>query len=116
MAGTITVEGAVNGLLSGSVKFGPATITGSSTAAGQVVACPLIAGANTITVPAGTTAVAIFPPSSSAVTLQLKGTTGDTGFYLSPKSPTVLPFDQNNMPGTIVLVAGAAMMVDIGYI
>jgi hypothetical protein len=55
---------------------------------GQIQIIALASGANTITPPAGATAVTIKPPSGNAVTLTLKGVTGDTGVGLHLTDPT----------------------------
>jgi hypothetical protein len=54
----------------------------------------LVSGANTITPPAGGScapkAVTIIPPAGNAVTITLKGVTGDTGVLLHPTDPTTI--------------------------
>lgn len=77
----------------------------------------LDAGANTIVVPptggspsndAG--GVFIIPPSGSAVTITLKGVSGDTGIPLSRKAWAFIPFDYDGTPqgpASIVLTAAS---------
>lgn len=77
----------------------------------------LDSGANTVVVPPGggspsndAGGVFIVPPSGSAVTITLKGVTGDTGVPLSRKAWTFIPFDYDgtpNGPASICLTASA---------
>lgn len=68
----------------------------------------LSSGANTITLPTGTTAVLIIPPDDNTETITLKGVTGDTGIIVQPDKPSLLPIDQSADP-TFVITAGAAI-------
>ena len=53
----------------------------------------LVAGANTITLPVGTTRVKLKPPPTNLIALTLKGVAGDTGFLLAAGEPSYLSFD-----------------------
>lgn len=68
----------------------------------------LASGANTITPPAGTPkACTIIPPANNAVSLTLKGVTGDTGVGLHLTDPTSIALASST--ATFVLTAGAAI-------
>jgi hypothetical protein len=109
MAGTITIGGEANGLLSGAKTIGPLTITGSAVV-GEVLDVTLSAGNNTIAVPSTATACVIVPPSAGTVTLQLDGD------YISPKWPFVKTFDPAHMPATFTLNAASGVTVEITFI
>jgi hypothetical protein len=71
----------------------------------------LASGANTITVPTGgtvPTAVTIVKPSGNAVTLTLKGVTGDTGVKLHLTDPDSISIDPTVV--NFVLTAGAQIV------
>lgn len=88
----------------------------------QNTACPsgapqalsLSSGANTLTVPTGAVALTIIPPAGNAVTLTLKGVTGDTGVALSPTNPTG-PIPLATTVTTLVLTAGSNITVGIAW-
>lgn len=75
---------------------------------GSSITTNLASGANTITVPTGATGVLIVPPASNAVTLTLKGVTGDTGIAVGLISPIFLSL---NSVSTFVITAGSAVTV-----
>ena len=82
----------------------------NSDAPGQVEVRQLASGANTITPPqSGVTAkgVIILPPSGNAVTITLKGVTGDTGVALHKTDPTMISLDSPT--ATFVLTAGGTI-------
>ena len=72
-------------------------------AVGQLQIVALTSGDNTITIPAGTTTIAIGPPATTAATLKLKGNAGDTGITIQQGLPTVLAWKT----GTVILNASA---------
>lgn len=79
-------------------------------APGQTELRSLASGANTITVPTGgstPTACTIIPPAANAVTITLKGVTGDTGVQLHSTDPTSLAIDDSVT--TFCLTAGDAI-------
>lgn len=53
----------------------------------------LASGANTITPPAGFASATIVPPPANAVSIILKGVTGDTGVRLHNTDPTSIALD-----------------------
>ena len=113
--GSINLMAAVSGGPDGARTFGPLSIT-ANTAVTAETAVALIAGSVTVTVPAGSTAVVLFPPNginpipnpAFGGTLSLRGVAGDTGIALSNKWPTVIPFDPVNLPASFVLTSTAA--------
>lgn len=111
-AGNITLAANVVGGLDGSRSFGPVTIT-TAAAVTQTVSVALIVGATTLTVPAGSTAVVLFPPNSAnpipnpvfGGTVTVKGISGDTGVTVSNKWPTLLGFDTATAPANFVIAS-----------
>lgn len=81
---------------------------GSSPGAIDVVG--LIAGANTITVPSGSTGATIIPPSTNTETMTLKGVSGDTGIALALTSPTSIALATVT---TFVITAGGVISLKI---
>lgn len=67
----------------------------------------LSSGANTISVPAGSTAVQITPPTTNTNSITFKGVTGDTGVRLHNTQPASIPLDSSVTQ--FVLTAGATI-------
>jgi hypothetical protein len=65
----------------------------------------LAAGANTVTVQANSGGVVLIPPSTNTYTIALSTDL----LYLSPTGVTMIPFDKNHMPTTLLLTAGGAI-------
>ncbi len=86
-----------------------AIVNGSSP--GSVVTQALASGANTITLPTGTTGVTIIPDSNNTVALTLKGVTGDTGVGLALTSPS--SFGVGAAVTTFCLTAASVVTVRI---
>ena len=91
---------------------GSHTISAASNTAspGTVEIKSLVSGANTITPPTGGTtpkACTIVPPASNAVTMTLKGVTGDTGIALHLTDPFTVSLSTGTT--TFVITAGAAL-------
>ena len=112
--GSINLMAAVSGGPDGARTFGPLAIT-ANTAVTAETSVTLVAGSVTVAVPAGATAVVLFPPNSInpvpnpafGGSLSLRGVAGDTGIALSPKWPTVIPFDPVNPLTSFVLTSTA---------
>lgn len=92
MAGTITIQGLIPGTLAGTQYVGPFTLTvnGTNFAITELI---LASGANTIPIPTWAFIAIIVPPVANAVSLTLKGASGDTGIIIDQAQPTLL-----NMP------------------
>lgn len=116
--GNVTVQGNQSGGPAGSLTFGPLTITASS-AIGQLQVVALTTGANTITIPSGTTCALITPPNAVTPvpnpnyggTLTLKGVSGDTGVVIGNKYPTLLSWDTS--PASVVINASTGCTVEV---
>lgn len=70
----------------------------------------LVTGFNSIAVPATALGVTIVPPPGSAVTLTLKGITGDTGIPIDPANSTRLKWTAGQV-ATLGIAAGANVTV-----
>lgn len=88
--GTISVTGTVSGLPEGSDTV--ALSWALTDAIGDVLR-GLSSGANTVSVPTGTTLVIIIPPTTNTETITLKGVSGDTGRQISKTKPTILAWE-----------------------
>lgn len=109
--GSVTVNGTVQGLLSGAKTLGPITISAvNAVALTEDVA--LTTGNNTVAIPAGSTGMVIIPQTGNTQTLTLKGVGADTGVALSKFNPTLIPFDTSS-PANFVLSAGGNTIVEI---
>jgi len=86
-----------------SQEFAAAT---NASGSGNDILTNLSSGANTITPPTGAKAVTIIPPSANAVTITLKGVTGDTGVPLHLTDPTSIGLAS---AAAFVLTAGGAL-------
>lgn len=88
---SVTANRSVTITFTGDVEYSQEfTAVTNSSSPGMNEILALASGANTITPPAGSTAVTIIPPATNAVTLTLKGVTGDTGVALALTSPTTI--------------------------
>lgn len=67
----------------------------------------LVIGFNQVSIKSGAHAVTIIPPTTNAVSITLKGLTGDTGIRIHNTDPTTVAFDSS--VATIGLTAGAAL-------
>ena len=92
MAGTLTVTGLSDDLMSGEKITGPLTMTGSATI-GTITDEPLAVGANTLPVPAGATAVLIVIPQGQTANLQVKtsANASDAGLPIGHAGWAVFP-------------------------
>lgn len=115
--GTVVVSSTISGLPSGSKTISPPAIA-LAAAVGQITDTTLASGANTITVPTGTTmAVCVFPVTSGSVIL--KGVTGDTGVTLinNPSVITWAAFPLAAAQTTFVLTASVSISgVEINFV
>lgn len=89
------------------------TVQNTSTAVAPTSA-NLAAGPNVIQLPTGATRVKLKPPPTNALSLTLKGVTGDTGFLLAAGEPSYLSFDPSVT--SFVLAAGGAVSVLLEWV
>jgi hypothetical protein len=115
MAGTLTVGGSVNGLLSGQKTIGPVTMTGTALV-GQITDLTLQAGANVFTVPTGAAAVMIALSPTNSQTVKVC-TSLDTapGVSVGPTGFVVFPIPSGASSVTLT-VAGAGPSVELSFI
>lgn len=118
--GNLSITGNVMGQPTGQRTFGPLVVT-TTAAVDATLVVTLSIGANTITIPAGTTSMVITGPNAVypapnppfGGTLTLKGVTGDTGIPLSAKNPTVLEWDAGTVaPATLVINATVGCTIE----
>ena len=105
---TITVQGQITGLPTGTKSLGPLVIS-SAAACGQTTEVVLQSGANTITlptIPAPTGCLIQLPPTNTAV-VTLKGVTGDTGIAIGKTGQTLLTWDPTALPTSFVLTSAS---------
>lgn len=76
----------------------------------------LSSGANTITLPTGTTAVLIIPPDTNTQTITVKGVSGDTGVRVQPDEPILLAIDQSVTTTFVITTGGAIAGVRIVFL
>lgn len=119
--GVVTSTGNLTGGAFGSQTFGPFSQTFTA-GVGQEQSISLSSGANTVTVPTGTTWIAILganaanpqPNPSFSGTLTVRGVAGDTGIGVSAKYPTTFAFDSTvAAPASFVINASSATTVTI---
>ena len=113
--GSVTLQGSVSGGPDGARTFGPLAITANAAVIAET-SVALVNGSVTVSVPAGATAVVLFPPNAATPipnpayggTLVLKGNAADVGVNLSAKWPSVIPWDLPTLPASFILTATAA--------
>lgn len=102
VTGTLYLTGTLAGEPEGSSTV---SLSWAITAGVSDALVGLSSGANTITIPTGTSLVAIIPPTDNTATITIKGISGDTGYAISPTKPTVLAASGSSL----VLTASAAI-------
>jgi len=109
MAGTLNITGLSATEPAGSRQIGPITIQGT-VVIGETLATPLTIGDNRFTVPAGTVAALIIPPTASTAELKLRTSANeaDTGLLISPANPTVYSLPAA-IPTSLIIHASAAV-------
>lgn len=103
VTGTLTFSGTLSGEPEGSSSI---SLTWTISAGVSDALVGLSSGANTISVPSGTSLVVVIPPVANTETITAKGISGDTGFQLSKTKPTVIAWETGS---SFVLTAGAAI-------
>lgn len=110
MAGTFTITGMSAGEPAGERVVGPITITGA-VVVGETLSVQLASGDNTISVPTGSVAVMIRPPTNGTTTIKFRTSlnSSDAGLPLnSATTPFVYRFP-STAPTSLILHASAAM-------
>ncbi len=106
----VTIAAAPAGGQSGSRSIGPFSIVGTTTF-DEVDTRQLLLGDNTFTLPVAPgppLGVVIDPPNANTAVLKIKGAAGDVGIVINKTLPTVITFDQGNLPASIIINAGTA--------
>jgi hypothetical protein len=103
VTGTISVTGTLTGEPEGSSTI---ALSWSIVAGISDALVGLASGANTVTVPTGTTLVICIPPIANTETVTAKGVSGDTGFLLSSTRPTIIAWQSGS---SFVLTTSAAI-------
>ena len=113
--GSVNLFGSVSGGPDGARTFGPLAITTNAAVIAET-SVALIAGSVTVTVPAGATAVVLFPPNAATPipnpayggSIVLKGNAADIGLNISAKWPQIISWDLPSLPASFVLTSTAA--------
>lgn len=108
MSGQAVISGQVTGVPLGTIQIGPLTVVAQSSNEVYVATYVFASGANTINVPAANWML-IQPDPTNAVSLTLKGITGDTGIPLSKTAPTLISLSAS-FPSTFILTAGGTFV------
>lgn len=87
----------------GSESVGPISVVG--TIVPQRTFLNLQSGNNSFTPPTGAVGCLITPPTSNAVVLKVKTTSGDTGVNIPQNVSSLLIFDPSNLPATLYINA-----------
>ena len=111
VAGTLSVTGTLTGHPEGTRLV---AISWTITAGKSAVTVGLASGANTISVPSGTTLVFIIPPPTNTETITFKGVTGDTGRQISKTRPTILAWETGS--DFFLLTSGAIADAEIYFV
>jgi hypothetical protein len=80
----------------------------------EVAVRQLASGDNSFTVPTVPSRLVgciLVPPADNGASLTLKGSPGDTGLRISKKSPTLIVFDTEAVPGKIIIHSSAPFAV-----
>ncbi len=90
-----------------------APVTNTNAPSSGTFPYPLVSGFNTINVPSGSKGVWIRPPAGNAVSLTLKGISGDTGTPVDPSQDFYLPLLSTST--SIAITAGGAVTVGLQW-
>ena len=115
--GQVEVTGNVSGGADGQRTFQQAWVITNGVDDTQTVS--LVNGSVTVTVPTGTTAIAIMPPNLTSPapnpaytgTLTLKGITGDTGFQIANNGPSYFTVPNGFTSFVITATASGSLVV-----
>ena len=89
----------------GSASLGPITVSGSITP--EETFANLLSGNNSFSVPASSVGCIITPPTTNAIVLKAKTTSGDTGINIPQNVPSLFVFDPNNLPAAMYINAAS---------
>lgn len=103
----VTVSAPMFGLVGEGIQLGPIQLTTTITPV-QGSITSLGPASSTIGIPAGASALFLFPPSNNVGTLTIKGLAGDNGFVIPRNSPSVFFFDTTAAGFNVVITTGAA--------
>jgi hypothetical protein len=108
MASALTVGGTLS-TPQGTVNVQSQTITGNATDLIVVYETLLSSTPTAYAVPSWAEGVLIQPGSSgSSHTTTFKMLTGDTGAHISPSAPSLIAFDNSNLPSDIYLTSSGS--------
>ncbi len=109
-AGSFTLSGLSAGLPTGENALGPITFVGTNTI-GSSYPTALASGDNTITVPSGSTAVAIIPPPGNAVAIKVRTSadSSDAGVSINPGAGFFVLCFPSSAPASVILNAASAI-------
>lgn len=111
---SITLSGEVNALGFGTVQVGPASLE-LTAAIGSREVRTLASGDTTISLPTGTSAVFIRPPSGNTIALSWMGAEGETAFRLHDTNWSLISV--HSATTEIVLSAGSTLAgVELVYL
>ena len=112
-SGNVTISGNVSNAPQGAETFGPFTFLTAAAVANNVTQT-LTGGANTVTIPTGTTCLILAGPNRTnptpnptvGATLTVKGIAGDTGIVFGSSGLVVFTWDAANpAPATVIVNA-----------
>ena len=103
--GTLSITGSYTNPIGASQPIGLSSQSYANVV-GATQAIVLASGANTITLPSGTTTVIIQFPTGNTAAVILKGVTGDTGIPLNPVTNT--KFDPVSGSTSFVITSASA--------
>lgn len=108
---SLTIQGSVTGVATGSKTLGPVTITqGTPTDANAapITSVILASGDNTITIPSTTCVAAVIQfASGSTTTKKLKGHADDVGIIVTKNGPVLLSFAASGAPASFIINSSA---------
>jgi hypothetical protein len=88
----LTIQGLFTGTTSGTQYVGPFTLVPNTAGNFEVLETLLTGGNTPITVPTWSVFAVIVPPSTNSTTILFKAVGGDTGFFISPSTPSVISY------------------------
>ena len=111
MAGaSFVISGMSAGEPSGQRVFGPLSVTNTATV-GETLAVALASGDNTFTVPTGSVACMVIPPTnnSTAIKFRCSLNSGDAGLPLNPGALPFMYVFPSSAPTTVILNSASSV-------